>query len=107
MARKRKQLGSEARAVLALLPPTQHKPDFSGAYVGDMALDLLERQDSIARCRIRALLHEIDIKLGNLRRHHAQGPVGYGQKVSYSIPLPLWPKAEKCLRHGFATRLKP
>lgn len=106
-ARKAANLSKEARAVLALLPPTGFTPDFTGAYVGEIAVDLLGRGDSIARGRIRSLLFEIDSKVGYLRRHHHRGPAIYGQKVSYSIPADSWPKSKKLLRRGYALKLKP
>lgn len=106
-AGKRQQLGSDARAVLALLPPTGYAKDFAGAYLGDISQDLLGHEDSIARARIRVLLHEIDAKIGYLRRHHARGPVPYGQRVSYSVPPATWPEAERALKRGYAVELKP
>ena len=105
MARKR-QMGTDARAVLALLPPTENKPDWAGAYVGEIAEDLLHRHDSIARSRIRGLLLEIDSELGYLRRHKTTGPAVYGQKVSYSVPEALWPKVVKLLAKGYPEELK-
>lgn len=106
-AGKRKQLGTESKAVLALLPPTSDTPDFAGAYVGEIAEDLLGRTDSIARARIRGLVHEIDSKLGRLCRHKHRGETVYGQTMSYSIPARLWPKAQKALRRGYALDLRP